>query len=177
MALLDLTPPEKAEGKLAELYAAAEAFFGGVPNNIRLLGVSPAMLENQMHFAEYSFTHPKLKPQLLTMIRLLVSQACNSPYCRAVNTHLLKRGGVSDAQVEALLADPANAPLDDHERELLQFVLKVCDDPHSSTQADIERLKTADWTEQDIFDAVAHGARAVATNILFDTFKLESDFS
>ena len=31
MAIVPLTPPEKAEGKLAELYASAEQFFGAVP--------------------------------------------------------------------------------------------------------------------------------------------------
>ena len=30
-------------------------------------------------------------------------------------------------------------------------------------------------SEQDIFDAVAHGTRAVATNLIFDIFKLEND--
>ncbi len=176
MALLNLTPPEKAEGKLAELYAGAEAFFGAVPNNVRMLGVSPAVLENQMHFAEYAFSHPTLKPPFFAMIRLLVSKACNSPYCETVNKHLLKQGGLSEQQVEAIMDNPANAPLDDKEKELLKFVLKVCDDPHSSTQTDIEQLKGLGWSEQDIFDAVAHGARAVATNIIFDAFKLDSDF-
>ena len=52
MSLLELTPPEKAQGKLAELYAESEQWFGAVPNNVRMLGVSPAVLENQFDFAK-----------------------------------------------------------------------------------------------------------------------------
>ena len=48
MALIQTTPPEKAEGKLAELYAEVEQLFGMVPNNVRMLGVSPEILDNQI---------------------------------------------------------------------------------------------------------------------------------
>jgi len=55
MSLLELTPPEKAQGRLAELYAESEQWFGAVPDNVRMLGVSPAVLENQFDFAKYFF--------------------------------------------------------------------------------------------------------------------------
>lgn len=175
MALLELTPPEKATGKLAELYASTEAFIGAVPGNVRLLGVSPDILENQLNYVQYNMTHPTLSRPLQAMIRMLVSRACKSPYCEAFNKSFLKQGGLSDEQIEATISNPANAPLEDKEKELLGFVLKVCEAPHSATQEDIDKLKTAGWTERDIFDAVNHGARSVAANIVFDAFKLEPD--
>lgn len=33
------------------------------------------------------------------------------------------------------------------------------------------------WTDSDLIDAVAHGARNTAVDILFNTFKIERDFS
>ncbi len=53
MSLIQTTPPEKAEGKLAELYAEVEQAFGMVPNNARTLGISPAILENQIQLIGY----------------------------------------------------------------------------------------------------------------------------
>jgi hypothetical protein len=50
---------------------------------------------------------------------------------------------------------------------------KVLDRDHSTTSKDVKQLKAAGWSEQDIFDAVAHGARSVATNIIFDAFKID----
>ncbi len=73
MSLLELTSPEKAQGKLAELYAESEQWFGAVPNNVRMLGVSPAVLENQFDFAKYFFAHETLSMPFLAMIRMLVS--------------------------------------------------------------------------------------------------------
>jgi len=176
MALVKTTPPEEAEGKLAELYAEVEQIFGKVPNNVRLLGVSPAILENQISLIGHYMGHPTLTTPLLATIRLLVSKACKSPYCQNLNTGLLLSAGVPKDQIAAMKTDPAQAPLDDKQKSLLLFVLKACDNPHSVVAEDVERLKGIGWSEVDIFEAVAHGARMVGTNIIFDTFKIDQEF-
>lgn len=174
MSLLKLTPPEKAEGKLAELYAEAEAFFGSVPNNVRLYGVSPALLENQFHLIGHFSGHATLSAQFLAMIRLLVANSTGSSYCEGFNSGmLLQQKWFSAEHIEAAKSDPENAPLDSKEKSLLLFVLKGVNAPQSVTAADINALKDLGWSEADIFDALAHGARATATNILFDAFKVQ----
>jgi uncharacterized peroxidase-related enzyme len=175
MAIIQITPPEKAEGKLAELYASAELLFGAVPNNAQLLGVSPAVLENQMYMVQYYMKHPTLSAQLLSMIRLLVSRACKSEYCDSFNAGLLRKLGFSSEQIEAARSDATKAPLDEKEKALLLFVLKATDQPKAVTASDMDKLRSLGFTDVDIFDAVAHGARAVATNIIFDTFKIDPD--
>lgn len=175
MSLLQLTPPEKAEGKLSELYAVSEQFFGSVPNNVRMLGVSPAVLENQFDFAEYFFQHKTLSMPFLAMVRMLVSTASRSPYCQGLNSGMLRQLGITAEQIEEAKFDPQKAPVNDKEKALLLFVLKATQDPHSVDAAQIDALKKLGWTERDIFDALAHGARSVATNILFDAFKVAQD--
>lgn len=176
MAFIATTPPEKAEGKLAELYATAEQVFGVVPNNVRMLGVSPMILENQFDMVSYYMGHRTLSTALLAMIRMLVSKGCRSPYCETLNTGLLLKQKLTMEQIEAAKADPSKAPLSDKEKALLLFVLKATQDPHAVKAEEVEHLKGIGWTEQDIFDAVAHGARIVGTNIIFDTFKIDIDF-
>ena len=175
MSLLELTPPEKAKGKLAELYTESEQFFGAVPNNVRMLGVSPFVLENQFDFAKYFFAHKTLSVPFLAMVRMLVSTASSSSYCQGLNSGMLRQQGITSEQIEAAKADPQKAPLGDKEKVLLLFVLKATKDPHSVDAAQIAELKKLGWTERDIFDALAHGARSVATNILFDAFKVPQD--
>lgn len=175
MSLLELTPPEKAEGKLAELYAESEQFFGAVPNNVRMLGVSPVVLENQFDFAKYYFGHESLSIPLLATIRMLVSTASGSPYCAGLNSGMLRKQGIAAEQIEAAKADPQKAPLKDEEKALLLFVLKATQNPHSVGAEDVASLKKLGWSERDIFDALAHGARSVATNILFDAFKVDQE--
>ena len=175
MALIQTIPPEKAEGKLAELYAEVEQLFGRVPNNVQMLGISPDLLESQLQFVAYYMEHPALRTPLLAMIRMLVSKACKSPYCQNLNTGLLMQAGFTREQIEAAQADPSKAPLPDKEKALLLFVLKATDNPHSVVQTDVDHLRSLGWTDLDIFDATAQGARMVGTNILFDTFKIEID--
>jgi alkylhydroperoxidase family enzyme len=175
MALLKLVPPENADGKLAELYSIAEEMFGAVPNNVRMLGVSPAVLEDQLEFVRYFRAHPTLSVPFLAMVRLVVAASTDSPYCEKLNTGMLARLGVPANQAEAFKDDPRSAPLNDKEKALLTFVLRATRDPHNITAEDVQKLRELGWSDADIFDAVAHGARAVATNIIFDTFKLETD--
>ncbi len=177
MAIIPITPPQKAEGKLAELYASAEQFFGAVPNNVQLLGVSPAVLENQLYFAQYFMSHPTLSAPLLSMIRLLVSKACKSEYCDSFNVALLGRFGFTAEQVQAARADATTAPLEDREKSLLLFVLKATSEPKAVASSDLDKLRSLGWADRDIFDAVAHGARAVGTNIIFDAFKIDQDIA
>lgn len=175
MALLKTVSPENAEGKLAELYSQTEQMFGAVPNNVRMYGVSPPILENQLQLIEHYMGHPSLGFPFLATLRMLVAEASDSPYCSAFNAMILDRAGVSPEKLEAVKADPQNAEMTDKEKALLVFVLKATRQPHSVTAEDVDGLKSMGWSEVDIFDAVAHGARAVSTNIIFDTFKVEYD--
>lgn len=175
MALLKVTPPEEAQGDLKELYSFTEQMFGAVPNNVRMLGVSPPILKNQLDMIEHYMEHSALSMPFLAMIRMVVSKECRSSYCENLNTGMLMQAGMTAEQLEACKADPENAPVSDKEKDLLKFVLKATQDPHSVVAGDVERLKSLGWSEVDIFDAVAHGARSVATNILFDTFKIDPD--
>lgn len=175
MSLVKTTPPQQATGKLAELYGMAEQVFGSVPNNVRLLGVSPAILENQFGLLKHFMNHPTLKPTVLAAIRMLVSRQCSSAYCEALNSNVLMSMGVSPDQVDSMKANPLNAPFSDNEKALLSFVLKAVKEPHSVQAQDVDALKGMGWSEVSIFDAVAHGARMVGTNILFDAFKIDRE--
>ena len=175
MALIQTTPPEKAEGRLADLYAEVEQMFGRVPNNARMLGFSPALLENQLQLMEYYMGHPTLSTPFLAMVRMLVSKACRSPYCQKLNSGLLVKAGFTNEQIAAMPADPAQAPLDERHKALLLFVLKSCDNPHSVAAEDVNRLRSLDWNDADMLEAVAHGARMVGTNIIFNTFKIDQE--
>jgi alkylhydroperoxidase family enzyme len=175
MPLLKTVPIEEAEGKLLELYEGAEQFFGILPNSVKMFGVSPAMLENQVQFAVYCIEHPKLSQALFAMIRMLVADSSESPYCARLNTGLLVQQGFSPEQIEAVKAGPEEAPLDEEETAMLLFVIKAIKAPKSIESKDVDELRAMGWSDRDIFDAVSHGARAVATNIIFDAFKLEND--
>ena len=106
---------------------------------------------------------------------MLISKACRTPYCQNLSSGLLLKAGFTGEQIAAMQADPAKAPLDEKQESLLLFVLKSCDNPHSVTAEDMDQLRSLGWREADTLDAVAHGARMVVTNIIFNTFKIDQD--
>ena len=131
-------------------------------------------MDNQLAIMGHYHGHKTLSTQLLAMIRMMISNACKSQYCLNLNHSILEGAGFTREQVDAALADPSKAPLEENEKALLIFVLKACDNPHSTTQDDVDKLRALGWTDVDIFEAVAHGARAVGTNIIFDAFRLDA---
>jgi len=78
--------------------------------------------------------------------------------------------------VNATKRDPMTAPLPPKEKAMLAFVLKAVAERKPVTRTEIDALKKFDWSESDVFDAVAHGARNVAVDIVFNTFQIENDF-
>ena len=50
-------------------------------------------------------------------------------------------------------ADPTQVPLDEKQKALLLFVLKACDNPHSVSAEDMDRLRSLGWSEVDVVDS------------------------
>ncbi len=93
-----------------------------------------------------------------------------------VSRLLINMFGQSPEQVAATKQDPNQAPLEEKEKAMLLFVLKSVKTPTEVTEQDVQALRALGWEEGDILDATAHGARHVAIDILFNTFKIEKDF-
>jgi alkylhydroperoxidase family enzyme len=177
MPLIETVTPEKASGKVAAVYGDIRKIFGRVPNGMQMYSPSPTLLAQQWESMGYYLKHPALSFPLLAAIRMLVSQENDCHYCIGMNAGLLiQMGGWTVEQVAATKQDPEAAPLPEKEKALLAFVLKTVAERKAVTRAEIVQLKKLGWNEADILDAVAHGARNVAVDIVFNTFQIENDF-
>ena len=177
MQLIDSIVPEKASGQVAEIYSDIAKVFGRVPNAMQIYSASPALLAQQWQATGYYFTHPKLSRPLLATIRLLVSEENKCAYCIGFNAGMLvNMAGWTPEQVTATKRDAGAAPLPEKEKALLRFVLKVVNRREAATRAEIDALIGLGWTQADILDAVAHGARNVSVDIVFNAFQIENDF-
>ncbi|HEX8963657.1 MAG TPA: hypothetical protein VF801_11700 [Rhodocyclaceae bacterium] len=177
MSILATVAPEKAAGLVGQIYEQMQQAFGRIPNAFRMYSVSPTVMENQWQNNRYYFQHPTLSFPLLASIRMLVSQENECDYCIGLNAALLiQHAGYTVDQIAAMKADPAAAPLSAKDKAMLLFVLKATKAPKTVTSADVEGLHGQGWSDGEIFDAVNHGARNVAADILFNTFKIENDF-
>lgn len=176
MALIKTIKPDEATGSLAEIYEALKQNMNGfVPSAFQLKSLSPELVEVQSKFLKYYLQHPTLSGKLTAFIRLLVSVRCGGDYCKNINSWILSQVGIKPEEIEAAKADPQTAPLDDKDKTMLLFCLKVVKDAHTITEADLGNLRTKGWTDKDILDAANHATAQVAGVMLMNALKIDPD--
>lgn len=174
MPIIKTYEVDEATGDLKKLYDKIIELRGEVGNNAKLFSSSPELLRQQLDFIAYYMKHSTLSMPLLASIRILVSSSQSCSFCIDFNTAMLVNYAKWDiADVEAMKKDPSKAKLEPKEIALLIFVVNSIKDAHSSNQKDMDTLRALGWSDADIMDAVNHGARMLATDILFNTFKIE----
>lgn len=177
MSLIETVSPEKATGPVAEVYREITQALGRIPNGMQLFSASPPLLAQNWEQTAYYVRHRVLPPALLAAIRLLVSEANNCDYCIDMNAAMLiELFGLAPDQVTAMRRDPQAAPFEEKDRALLALVLRVVVERRPVTRADIDALAALGWSESDVLDAIAHGARNVAIDIILNAFSVASDF-
>lgn len=174
MPLIQTIPPEEATGELARLYTIIETMRGTVGNNAKLFSVSPELLRQQMDFIKFYINHPTLSMPLLAAIRIMVSGGEECQFCIDYNTGMLiNLAGWSFEQVAAMRRNIDEANLPEREIAMLRLAIKAIRNAHGVTANDLDTLREMEWSDSDILDAVNHATRMLATDIIFNTFKIE----
>lgn len=177
MPIIQTVTSDQASGKVAEIYHQMEQAFGHVPNAMQMWSSSPAILEQQWQSIGYYMNHAALSFPLLTMVRMLVSQENNCDYCVGFNAAMLiNKCGLTPEQVNLTKQNPEQAPLNGKDKSMLLLVLKAVSTPNAVSANDLQKLRSLGWSDGDILDAVTHGARNMAADVIFNTFKIENDF-
>ncbi|EIJ34782.1 carboxymuconolactone decarboxylase family protein [Thiothrix nivea] len=176
MSLLQTVEPEQAQGEVAEVYQILTQAIGLIPNAMKMLSINPMALRHTAEAVGYAMHHPSLSPMLFTMIRQCVSSHVGCQYCITVNRGLLLQMGLDMDAVLALENNPATAPLDDKEKALLLYTIRAVKNSNQVGETDVETLRKLGINDLEIFDALNHGARQVAADIMINALKVESDF-
>lgn len=177
MSILQTVTPESATGEVAEIYAQIKSAWGHVPTAIQAYSANPFLLKQQWEYYGNIMQHPTLTFPLTASIRMLISEAGQCNYCIDMNAGMLiNMAGWTPEQVAATRANYNDSPLSPKEKTLLGLVLKATRDSNSVTAADMQAARAAGWSDSDILDAVNHGARALAGDIIINGFKVERDF-
>lgn len=176
MPLIQTIEPSNATGELAKLYTIIETMRGSVGNNAKMFSVSPELLRQQMDFIKFYMNHPTLSMPLLASIRIMVSSGEECQFCIDYNTGMLiNMAGWTFDQVAEMRKDPKSANLPDREIAMLLLAIKAIRIAHSVNADDLDNLREMGWSDSDILDAVNHATRMLATDIIFNTFKIENN--
>lgn len=157
-----------ARGKVKAVYEAVRQAYGRVTPAFQAMSPEPDYLEAFWRLHEVVMREGRLPRREKEMIALAVSAVNRCAYCIAAHSARLRAIGVEDRVVDALREDPLRADLDDRDRGVVRFVLKMTHAPTTIEDADLERLRELGWDDGAIFEAIAVAAHFNGLNRFLD---------
>jgi uncharacterized peroxidase-related enzyme len=145
---------------------------GTVPNMMRTMAQSPAVLEGYLGFGA-ALRRGRLSGALQEQIALAIAEANSCDYCLSAHTALGRGAGLSDAQLaasrDARASDPKAAAA-------LQFARAVVERRGDVRDQDLASVRAAGYDDGDIAEIIAHVALNVFTNYFNRAAHTEIDF-
>jgi alkylhydroperoxidase family enzyme len=133
-----------------KLLKGPEAKMGRPMNMLRTLAHSPAMLDAYLHFFGV-LEQISLSPQLRTLMSCTIAQKMGGEYMLAGSVAFAGREGLSPAQTEA----SRHAKSDDQKtHQVLQFAAKVIEEHGQLPSSDVESLRQAGFSDQEIVEII-----------------------
>ncbi|WP_153556658.1 carboxymuconolactone decarboxylase family protein [Roseimaritima sediminicola] len=164
--------PENAQGKSAELFAAVKSKLGMVPNMMRAIGNSPAVLGAYLQFSG-GLASGTLSNQQRELIALTVGEANRCDYCLAAHSALGQMAGLDADQIrDARHGSAVDAKSD----ALIRFARKLVDERGHVSGDDLQELRGHGFTEGEIAEVVANVALNLFTNYFNHVADPDIDF-
>jgi uncharacterized peroxidase-related enzyme len=173
MTRLDAVNPETATGKVQEMFTAIQGKLGSVPNMMRTMGNSSAVLNGYLGLSS-ALSGGLLGGKTGELIAMTVAQNNACDYCLSahtfIGTQLLK---VDHAALEsARHADATDAKT----TAVLQFAQTLVQKRGLVSNEDVAIAIAAGLSQGEIVEVVAHVALNVFTNYINNTALTEIDF-
>ncbi|MEZ7198632.1 hypothetical protein [Pseudodesulfovibrio karagichevae] len=168
MFMIDYVKPEQAEGEVQKIYSMFTPRIP-VPEPILLYSASPRYLQRHVDMIVDYMQDDAYSPELLAALRFIGASSACFGFCTLFNRKMLGDMGLSEAEIDALATDPAKA-FDAKDAALLAFAAKSIKEPDNVTREDLDAVRAAGWTDQQIYEAAAYSAQMSVTGTLFRTF-------
>ncbi len=172
MSRLPLVDPSQAQGQTAELFAAVKAKMGRVPNLMKAMANSPAVLEGYLGLSG-ALAHGTLDPQVRERIAIATAESNGCGYCLAAHSLLGKLAGLDE---EERLANRQGHSHDPKADAALVFARTLLERRGRVTAADVQEIRSAGFDDAQIAEIIAHVALNVLTNYFNNAVETPIDF-
>lgn len=143
---------DEAKGRVAEIYDKARAQLGFVMEATKCFTARPDLLQIYTDFNDQMRAGFSLGMREWRLITLIAAKKIPSTYCSHVYAKQLAADLGSKEAVLAVHQDFRNAGLSARDVEMLAYAEQIAIDASQVTQADIERLQTVGFSDQQICD-------------------------
>jgi uncharacterized peroxidase-related enzyme len=164
--------PTQATGKVKDLLAQVQAQLGMVPNMMRTMANSPAMLEGYLSFSN-ALAGGVLSPQLREQIALTVAEINSCEYCLSAHTTIGKMVGLSDRNLNSGRLSFSDDPKID---VTLKFARAVVVNQGQLTTDYLNRLHQVGYVDAEIVEIIANVILNIFTNYFNHIAETEVDF-
>lgn len=172
MARINPVDTDTATGTTKTLLNQIHQKLGFVPNMMRTMSVSPAVLGGYLGLSG-ALAGGQLSPKLREQLALVVGEANGCQYCVSAHSAIGKRLGLAEAE---LSASRDGLSKDRKVEAALAFARTLVERRGDVTAADVARVREAGWSDPEIAEIVAHVALNVFTNYFNLTAGTEIDF-
>jgi uncharacterized peroxidase-related enzyme len=161
-------PPEgDVPAEVQPLFDKALEKLGFVPNVLRVYALRPRHLELwNTFYDELMRGESTLTKVQREMIAVVVSTVNRCHYCMVSHSAFLRKLTGDPLLVEQLRTNYAYADLEPGERAMLDFAVKLTERSSSCTEADVQVLREAGWSDEDVMDIAEVAAMFNFTNRL-----------
>jgi uncharacterized peroxidase-related enzyme len=144
---------ESLPDEVRELYEPPREKLGFVPNVLRNFALRPShLLRWNEHYEELMKGDSGLSKAEREMIAVVVSVANDCAYCIAAHSAALRKLTKDPALADAIAADHATAPVEPRVHAALAYAEKLTREPERMSEADVQRLRDAGWSDEDVMD-------------------------
>jgi uncharacterized peroxidase-related enzyme len=173
MTRLKALRPEDATGKTKELFNGVQSKLGMVPNMMRTMGNSSAVLEGYLNLSG-ALGHGTLGAKTGELIALAVAESNTCDYCLSAHSFIgEKLVGIDTPSLTA-----AREGNNSHTKTdaALKFAQALVTKRGSVNDADVNTVKAAGYSDGEVGEIVAHVALNILTNYLNKTAQTDIDF-
>ncbi|HEX9136751.1 MAG TPA: carboxymuconolactone decarboxylase family protein, partial [Nitrospirota bacterium] len=143
MARLPIINPENSTGTAHDLLTAVKKKLGLVPNSMRVMANSPAVLEAYLQFSG-SLEHGSLDAKSRERIALETAEANQCGYCLSAHSAIGKMVGLSEAEIlESRRAQSTDAK----SAAALHFSRLVIENRGSVSESDLDAARNGGLTD------------------------------
>jgi uncharacterized peroxidase-related enzyme len=153
--------PATTTGKSKDLFNAIQGKLGMVPNMMRTMGNSPAVLNGYLSFSG-ALGESSIGGKLGELIALTVANVNSCEYCNAAHSFIgEKLVGIDTATIELAKEGRAN---DAKIQAALTFAKVVVVKKGNVSSTDVDAVKKAGYSEAAIAEIIAHVGLNIFTN-------------
>jgi uncharacterized peroxidase-related enzyme len=165
-------PPSEATGLNKQLFDGLQSKLGMVPNLAQQLANAPAALKAYLGFGA-ALSEGKLTGRQREQIAVAVANVNHCDYCLSAHNALGSLQGLTKPELEAAQFGESS---DKKDAAILRFAVKVVEHRGHLPVEEVENLRAAGVTDQEVVEVIATVAVNIFTNYFNHIAGTEIDF-